>query len=396
MALAGLWLLFSGCALWRPAGGERPAWIASPKSDDSLYTYRVGHDTAATPEQAREAAFQDAVGGLARGFVPFIRSNTTALARADGTLVIREAEILGNCIHTEKQWGRYACWVQVRYPLAERDRLLARIRLGAALGERWQAARWAMTEGRREEAQALLSAIFAEWEQALFPPFDDAEARLMLGDAYRAQRQYAQARQWYESVLHGTAAERWKRMAADKVHLLPLPPRAAPLGDRWRGHSVALLCALRERGACRRFADLTTLLMKDCGEARLNSQDIALDFPADRMAAGFDRLQFAEIAERAAARGATLVLAVLFEIDRNKRGATVVRNGMRVPAQDAMARFFLVRAADAAVLYNGQFEEVAGDNPEARLAERVAGILVVKYLVPEAPTLRVGDADDAP
>lgn len=393
-APAGRWLVVGvlACLLGAaasscksPPPSDRPRWVGEPKSDDSIYLYRVGH-AACQPsaDAAREAAFQDAVGQILRLFALPEDEDGDAAASAR-RFVAGKADLVPGCVWIETDGGRSEGWVQVSWPLAEKQRLTARLALGEELARRWAQAQEALRKGRAEEAKTMLDDILARKDQALFLPFDQDAVKLLLGDIHRERREMVEARACYESVINTSASPAARKTAVEKVRLLPDPPRFWPMRDRWGGRKIALLCAIRDGRECRRFLDLTNLLTRDCGEARLPSVDIAGALDAAGMAAFFDRMDFAAAREAAGKAAAGLIFGVLYDTDPAKRGAKQVNLGVEVPVPDSVVRFFLVRAGDGKLLYNGQFREIAGANPEPRLADHAAAILIAKYLVPHCP-----------
>ena len=367
----------------------RPEWIAQPKTDDSLYLYRVGHAMdQSSADAARDAAFQDAVRQVACIFMPVIRGNLS-VTQVVAAVSLRNVDILPACVHTEPVARGYEGWVQVSWPLAEKQNIIRRIEQGEKSDQLWADAKSEVNQGRYEPAQKLLRQIIEGRDQSLFMTADMDEVRLVLGNTYREQNNVLDARRWYESVLHATGSDQWKTKATEALARLPDPPRFWPLQDRWNGRKVALLCAIRDDKPCRRFLDLANVLTKDCGEARLGSVDIAQGLDAKSLAACFDKMDFAAAGKAASAQQAGVVLAVLFDIDPLKRGATTQMYGVTLPAMDSMVRFFVVRVEDGRIIYNGQFKEAAGALAESRLADRATAIMIAKYLVPQCPVVGV-------
>lgn len=386
-------LLLSFCSVdpaWaRKETVVRPEWIAQPKTDDSLYLYRVGHAmNQPSADAARDAAFQDAIRQVACIFTPAIRGNQS-VTQVMAAVSLRNVDILPGCTHTEPAAHGYEGWVQVSWPLAEKQNIIRRIEQGEKADRLWADAKSEANQGHYEPAQKLLKQIIEGRDQELFMQADMDEVRLVLGDTYREQNNVLDARRWYESVLRTTASDQWKTRATEALRHLPDPPRFWPLQDRWNGRKVALLCAIRDDKPCRRFLDLANVLTKDCGEARLGSVDIAQGLDAKSLAACFDKMDFAAACKAASAQQAGVVLAVLFDIDPLKRGATTQMYGVTLPAMDSVVRFFVVRVADGQIVYNGQFKEAAGALAESRLADRATAIMITKYLVPQCPVIGV-------
>jgi hypothetical protein len=379
ICLAGLGL--ASCKSPPPA--NQPGWISEPKSDDSIYLYRVGHAARqSSPDAAREAAFQDAVRQI---MGMFNLAGAPGNAQLLNRFIAGKVELVPGCVWIEKDDGRCEGWVQVSWPLAEKQQVLKRLALGEELTRRWSQAQEALRRGEAAKARTLLDDLLKRQDQALFLPLDLDQVKLTLGDINREQREMVEARALYESVANLSTSAAARKVAIEKIRLLPDPPRFWPMRERWAGQKVALLCAIRDGKECRRFLDLTNLLTKDCGEARLTSVDIAGALDAAAMAVFFDAMNFAAAQEAAGKGGAALILGVLFDTDPAKRGTKTVNLGVEVPAPDSVVRFFVVRVADGKLLYNGQFREIAGTSPEPRLADHAAAILVTRYLVPNCP-----------
>lgn len=108
--LAGLALL-AGCR--SPTVYNKPPWITDPKGNDSVYVYAVGYAAGqASAGDAREAAYQDALRQLAAQVSP-----DTKPAR------LRGVEILPGCVYYDEHDDRFDCWVQVSWPVAEKNKL---------------------------------------------------------------------------------------------------------------------------------------------------------------------------------------------------------------------------------------------------------------------------------
>ncbi|MDP2989746.1 MAG: hypothetical protein Q8O57_04180 [Kiritimatiellota bacterium] len=109
--LAGL-VLLAGCRSHTVY--NKPPWISEPKGNDSIYVYVVGNALSrASAAAAREAAHQDALRQLAAQVVP-----DTKLSR------LRGVEILPGCVYYDEHDGRFDCWVQVSWPVAEKNKLI--------------------------------------------------------------------------------------------------------------------------------------------------------------------------------------------------------------------------------------------------------------------------------
>ncbi len=118
-SLASVLLASSLPAHARRAQPERPDWIASPKSSDSMYVYVVGHAAGQAGEaDARDAATRDARQKLAGQ----IDSDTPVPAAK-----IHGAEVVPGCVYTEVTSKGIECWVQMSYSIAEKKKLAAKL-----------------------------------------------------------------------------------------------------------------------------------------------------------------------------------------------------------------------------------------------------------------------------
>lgn len=402
--LATAWCvgLFAGlgeCSRAADAPAVCPAWIDHPKSDDSVFLYRVGRsegqsDKAAAQQEAYRNALSVIVGEM------LARAGVEESLRPElvGNLPVQNAEIVPGAVYVETNQAGLVCWVQVSYPLVEKAKLLERIepekqkvlervafdqRIVALFAE----ARAFHSRGEHESARTNLQTVIQNYARLRAPSFDLQEAQVLLGDTYGAQKDFLAARQCYDGVVQDSSSTQWKATASTKLRALPKAPRAWPLNDRWQGRKVALLCAVRDVGQVpRAFAALGTVLGRDCRESRLECVDLGT-IKADELAALFSQRSVTVVGEAAKRKGAGVVLAVLITVDPSKRGQTQETMGVAMPVADSEVAFLVVDVKGATVCYGDRFNEVAGNRSETRLAERVASILVEKYLVPKCPAL---------
>jgi len=382
-----------------PAPAGPPSWIDHPKSDDSVFLYRVGHaDAQKDRAAAQQAAYQNALVVIVDEMLA--RSGVDEALRPDlvVSLPIQNAELVPGAVYMEMNPAGFTCWVQVSYPLAEKAKLLERIeperkkaldrvefdrRLTALFAE----ARVAHGRGEHEAARTNLQTVIQSYARLRAPTFDLQDAQVLLGDTYGAQKDFLTARHCYETVLQA-ASPKWKDMAALRLKALPKAPRAWPLNDRWQGRKVALLCAVRDVGQRPRpFSALAGVLARDCRESRLESVDVTSSLKADAIAAFFDQRSVADADEVAKRVGSRVVLAVLMTTDPAKRGKTEETMGIAMPVADTEVAFWVVDVDAATACYGDRFSEVAEGRSDTRLAERVASILLEKYLVPKCPAL---------
>ncbi len=411
MHCARIFACSAGLCAWLSGGGGgwaraadsaavSPAWIDHPKSDDSVFLYRVGRsegqpNRATAQQEAYRNALSVIVGEmLARsGVDESLRSELAA------NLPVQNAEIVPGAVHTETNRTGLVCWIQVSYPLAEKAKLLERIepekakllervafdrRLAALFAE----ARAAHGRGEHESARTNLQTVIRDYARLRAPAFELQDAQLLLGATYDAQKDFLAARQCYEEVAQNVSSAKWRDAAAARLKALPKAPRAWPLNDRWRGRKVALLCVAQDVGQPPHpFAALGEVLARDCREPRLESVDVTAQIKAAGIAALFEQRVVTAAAEVAQRQGAGVVLAVRIATDPSKRGQTQETMGIAMPVADSQVAFMVVDVAAASVCYGDRFSEVAGTMSESRLAERVAAMLVVKYLAPKCPTI---------
>lgn len=384
LALAGV----SGCAT-SLAPGRRPEWIANPKSDDSLCLYRVGHASGtATEAEARTRAYEDALAKISLSIRSEVKVAGSA-AQVTSALEIRGAEIMSGCEYFEPGGGRWDGWVQVSYPLAEKQKILDRLKLGETLNALWASAKTAFHQSRFEQAKQDLLKIVADYEKALYAAFPVQEAQILLGDVFLEQKDFLQARQWYESAAKSDVNREAKERAEAKIKSLPAPPRAWPLHDRFGGRKVGLVCCVREGGAWKNAGDLAGILAGECREARLESADITGLLSAGDRAAFFNTRKPEAVIAAAGREGAGVVLTVFMDIDPKKRGTTEKLYDVETPAIDTRVYFqVLAVGGKTPVAYDGSFKEIAGTLSEASLARHAATILVQNYLVPKCPVVK--------
>lgn len=380
--------------------GPLPSWIGNPKSDDSIFLYRVGFSEGKKDKgAAQQAAYENALSVIVNEMLA--RAGVEESLRPDlaGHLPVRNAEMVPGSVYALEKPGGISCWVQVSWPLAEKAELLERIEpekkkalerveFGRRLAALYAEAKAAHARGEYETARTNLEAVIKNYAALRAPPCELEDAQILLGDVDNARKDFLAARQSYEEVLQNTASASWKEAAASKLKGLPKAPRAWPLHDRWAGRKVALICAIRETGqAPRPFALLGETLGKECRESRLDHVDLSGEVGADAVLSLFDQRACTAIGEMAKGKGAGVVLAVLLTQDPSKRGQTQDMMGVAMPVSDSEVSFLLVDVEGAKISYADRYPEVAGTRSEARLSERVSSILLEKHLVPKCPSL---------
>lgn len=100
---------------------ERPEWIAQPKSSDLMYLYVVGHAAGQSSEtDAQDAAYQNALQKIA-----------AQIPAPDGKPVpptkIQRAEVVPGCRYVESSRSGHEAWVQVSWPVAEKQKLIRQL-----------------------------------------------------------------------------------------------------------------------------------------------------------------------------------------------------------------------------------------------------------------------------
>ncbi|MEI6809193.1 MAG: hypothetical protein WCN95_10775, partial [bacterium] len=339
-------------------------------------------------EAAREAAYRDALATISKEILSQVRIEGGRASLTSG-FAFRGAEIMTGCIHLETTKTGVSCWVQISYPLGEKDKLVQRIKLGEKLDGLWSEAKSSYHRGEYGQAIANLKTVVADYENALCASFDIEAAKVLLGDACVAQKAYPEAMSQYDNVIGlSSSAPKWVTIAKEKrAGILNewKPPRFWPMRDRWQGKKVAILCAIREGADLQKFPDLYRTLTKDCTDARMECADLWQTVTPDIVAALFDKNDTTAVV---GASVGSVTLAILAEVDPAKQGKSEQIMGFSASVPDTTVHFLVMVSGQSAVLhYTGQFKEVKGHGSETKLAERIANILIRKYLVPECPAL---------
>lgn len=135
--------VLAGCASAAAArqSSLRPAWIEHPKDNDGYTMYRVGRAAGhLTEDAAKNAAYQDALSAISKEILSEVQVSNGVSSLTSG-LALQSAEIMPACIHFEREREAWSCWVQVRYPMQERQKLLdglaQRARALQEAEERW-------------------------------------------------------------------------------------------------------------------------------------------------------------------------------------------------------------------------------------------------------------------
>lgn len=360
----------------RTPGAARPLWISQPKSDDSMYLYRIGQATgAATEEDARAAAFMNALERLAMEILSTLEiEGDTAVLRSH--IEFQGAEILPHAMHMEAGEGGYSCWVQVSFPRTEKDRVLAEVEAGRQLERTWEAAQAAFLRGDFGEAQAGLLSVLNATGGLAYARFDSDEAKKMLGDTYREQKDYLEARRWYDQLANLSEAPAYREAARTEIEKLPEPPMLWPMRDRWQGRKVGLVCGIRDGDGLRSFDAMTRILRRELHQARLDSTDLGKSMDEADLEDLLDIEILSGLDEAFDADEAGVVLAVLYDI-----------NPAKASGIDTVVRYLVIDGASRAVVDRNQFKEMTGTQSPDRMAARCAEILARRYLVPKSPAL---------
>ena len=382
------------------ADSGNPSWIDHPKSDDSVFLYRVGHSEGQNNKAgAQQEAYRNALSVIAEEMMARAGVNESLRPELAANLPIQNAEIVPGAVYMETNQAGYVCWVQVSYPLAEKAKLLERIEpekkkaldrieFEKHITSQLTEARTAFARGEIESAQTHLLAVIQNYPNLHAPPFTLQEAQILLGDTYGVRKDFLEARHCYEGVIQTSASTKWKNEASEKLKALPKAPRAWPLNDRWKGKKIALVCAIHNVGQTPRpFAPLNGILNRDCQASRLESVDVTEEIKSDEITALFSQQSLSTALATAKRRGAGVILALLLTTDPVKRGQTKEMMGIALPVPDSEANLMVVDVENAKIVFSDHFNEISGNRSESQFAERVASILVEKYLVPKCPTL---------
>jgi hypothetical protein len=126
---AALWLAVGCRTHEHPERPPMPAWIDSPKTTDSVFMYVIG--AAANQESgavAREEAYKDALRQISRRILSEAGLGIDVLP-ADGVLTpLQGAEVMPDCTYVDRRGSRYSAWVQVSFPIAEKRKVVERLR----------------------------------------------------------------------------------------------------------------------------------------------------------------------------------------------------------------------------------------------------------------------------
>ncbi|MEI6971584.1 MAG: hypothetical protein WCL44_08705 [bacterium] len=249
---------------------------------------------------------------------------------------------------------------------------------------------WAETlkleqQGAYQAATVKLRNLLEQYQPGLSVSFDSPTAKLKMAELYVEQKHFLEARRWYEDVAKNTQGSP-AETAQTRLNSLPPPPRMWPLADRWgRPEKVAIVCAIRDDKGARLYGELALVLANDLREARMKSVDVGQTAQASSLFDTFSTQELSSMTQSAASGGASLLLSVLVDIDPKRRGKTEDLFGVQTLVPDTVVRFSITQ--NGSPVYIKQFKETAGKQSATHLAERVATILIGKYLVPSCPAV---------
>ncbi len=387
-----------------PAGAAadyRPLWIDQPKSDDSIYLYRVGTAVAGSETAARQAALIRAGEIILDEILAQSGVAETGRAELRGRLALRDLTPVPDAVHYAPENGGIRCWLQVSLPLQERDRLrqaiaaaLERRRLqdefDARINGQWQEGRAASLRGEYTQALALLREAETNFAAVHSPAFAIEELRLLLGDVQRELGRPLDARGCYETVAGLATDETWQAQAAARLAALPDPPRLWPALTRWQGRAAAQVCVLQPAGEpAAWFDELAAVLHRDFQACRHDLRDLSR-WPPESAAQLFTSRQTETLAGAARDAAAGIVLVIYARGDKTNGSPPPEVGGLRFPAPDMTVQFMVLDAIANRIVYAGEFREMRGRRGNARLAERIASILINNYLAPKCPALAPG------
>lgn len=380
LALAGL----PGSAVardQREVEPARPLWISHPKSDDSAFLYRIGQATALpSAEEAKTAAYLNALEGLAREMLTTldIEGDTTVI---QSHMTFQGVEIMAHAVHIEEGPDGFSCWMQISYPRSERSKVMDEITAARQQDQAWERAQAAFVRGDFGTAQAELTGILNQTGSLAYVRFSLEAAKKMLGDTYREQKNYLEARHWYENLEAFSEDEVLRGSVRQALSTLPEPPMMWPMRDRWAGRKVGLVCGLRDGEGLRSFDAMTRVLRRECQQAQLTAVDLGRSLEPMDLEDILDVEILSSLDPAREAQQIGVILAVLYDVDPAKSAAS------DHPVIDTVVRYFVADGRTGQVVDRNQFKEMTGTQSADRMAARSAEILIRRYLVPKSPSL---------
>lgn len=363
-----------------PAGGHEPEWVTVKRRDSPVYAYEIGYARAGTaPGRVDIVALEDARMRFARQL---------GLSGQDARL-ISDVAAVQHGRHPYRWRAGSPLWILARYPKRQKTLLSQRIETGRSLRALFEAAKADLAAGRYGQAQEKLRRVAGEYAKALNPGFDAYDATLLQGQVAAAQRQDRLAWSLFSQVMKRAGSAVLRTKAEDEKRKIA-PRRFWPMNERWDGRTVLLACTRSEGRETVPFPDLTRVLAQDCKEAELRCIDLLPTLQATGPLPGAGNISGTVTA--AASRGPGVLLIVYVETDpalKGKKTRVPLGNGQFhfMPTPDTTVTFHVVSTTGGGTLQTGQFKELANTD-SGRLAQRVAGTLIRKYLVPACPALK--------
>jgi hypothetical protein len=391
LALAAV-LLCAGCLSLNNGNAKArqlPLWVTQPKSPDSVYAYVIGSSRQQpSMEPAKEQAFHDALVNVFKAImagVTLAADESEYLAAAE----IKGAEMIPDCLHFETTEQGIDCWIQVSYPLAERARILGQYEAGKPLRAMWESARIAYAKGDFQAARSNSVEVISRRTAEMLIPFAMDDVKMLAADASMQQKDFLEARRWYESLAKLSGKEAVREKASVMIGSLPQAPRFWPMNDRFGGQKVALVCGIREGKGCEAFGDLTGIMSSECREAGLPFADISNQLGPEAMGKLFDQRDLTGAVKAAIDQQAGVILALLMDVDPEKRA--LARSGASAEnvSVDTLMKYMVISVSEGVCIYDGSIKEIAGSTSDAAVAAHAVAVLIQKYLVPKCPAVGV-------
>jgi tetratricopeptide (TPR) repeat protein len=233
-------------------GSSGVAWIESPKTDDGLCMYIVGRATdCRTPEAAKQAAYQDAVRMAVKRIIVSITNAGEEIDLISRNLILREVEILPNCVHEERTRRGHNCYVQISVPLKEKVRVYEGLAWRQKLTAWWTEAQGMANRGDSQQALALLDRIVADYDKALNPPFGIDDSFFLMAECYERMNMFSKAVEIYDRLRNAAINSATREVARKKwTELIGQAEEHAWLEKFFR-RRIAVLAVVGLEGAVR-------------------------------------------------------------------------------------------------------------------------------------------------
>lgn len=372
------------------SGGNRPRWIETGKSDDSIFCYRVGFaEGVADPSQARQAAYESALSALTEELAQRAGLPGEDRAEASALVKIPGAEIMAETAYFEPP---SSCWVMVRIPLADRAQalkelegarsdLLAATARGAALNTAWDNLRSLGAQGQTAAALAQATNLLAKLPGARQLQMTPDDIQLFIGDLQVQRGAKLEARQAYESVLGTSSNPEHRADASRKLAALPPPPPAWPLKARLGGRRLAIAC-WRQSGAepASAFPQLSDKLRQVFRDIQVEVVPVVFATPA------LDESAQQALAQQAEQADAEAILAVGILVDPTLTGKTTEVAGFPMPAMDTLVDI-AVLLPDGTLHFRDTLRDVTGGSTLIKTADRLSSLVIKNYLLKKLSAL---------